>query len=139
MLTQEDDVEIHALARRGWSVSAIARHTGRDRKTVRKYLKDACPTREAAASCLEPHPTPCSTRSNHSHPHCAALVPSTKLVWSRGRGGQAPGSRCMRALKTRRHPGAVGEGSPGTQTKRGSDAHDTGPDGSSQATCDAQP
>ena len=38
MLTQEDDVEIHALARRGWSVSAIARHTGRDRKTVAKYL-----------------------------------------------------------------------------------------------------
>jgi hypothetical protein len=31
MLTQEDDVEIQALAGRGWSVSAIARHTGRDR------------------------------------------------------------------------------------------------------------
>jgi transposase len=54
MLTQEDDVEIHALARRGWSVSAIARHTGRDRKTVRKYLKDAGPSREPAPSCLEP-------------------------------------------------------------------------------------
>jgi hypothetical protein len=27
MLTQEDDVEIHALAARGWSVSAIARHS----------------------------------------------------------------------------------------------------------------
>ena len=39
MLTQEDDVEIHALAARGWSVSAIARHTGRDRKTVRRYLE----------------------------------------------------------------------------------------------------
>ena len=38
MLTQEDDVEIHALARRGWSKSAIARHTGRDRKTIAKYL-----------------------------------------------------------------------------------------------------
>ena len=36
MLTQEDDVEISALRARGWSVSAIARHTGRDRKTVRK-------------------------------------------------------------------------------------------------------
>ena len=36
MLTQEDDVEIHALARRGWSKSAIARHTGRDRKTIRE-------------------------------------------------------------------------------------------------------
>ena len=38
MLTQENDVEIHALAARGWKQSAISRHTGRDRKTVRKYL-----------------------------------------------------------------------------------------------------
>lgn len=38
MLTQGEDVEIHALARRGWSVSAIARHVERDRKTVRAYL-----------------------------------------------------------------------------------------------------
>lgn len=54
MLTQEDDVEIHALARRGWSVSAIARHTGRDRKTVRKYLARPSAVREPAPSCLEP-------------------------------------------------------------------------------------
>jgi transposase len=54
MLTEEDDVEIYALARRGWSVSAIARHTGRDRKTVRKYLAANKPLREPAASCLEP-------------------------------------------------------------------------------------
>jgi len=38
MLTQEEDVEIHALRKQGWSISAIARHTGRDRKTVRAYL-----------------------------------------------------------------------------------------------------
>lgn len=38
MLTQEEDVEIHALKQRGWSISEIARHTGRDRKTVRAYL-----------------------------------------------------------------------------------------------------
>ena len=49
MLTQEDDVEIHALARRGWSKSAIARHTGRDRKTVAKYLAGNGPAREPAA------------------------------------------------------------------------------------------
>ena len=54
MLTEEDDVEIHALARRGWSVSAIARHTGRDRKTVRRYLNGPPASREPAASCLEP-------------------------------------------------------------------------------------
>jgi len=39
MLTREDVVEIVALHRRGWSVSAIARHTGRDRKTVRAWLR----------------------------------------------------------------------------------------------------
>jgi transposase len=54
MLTEEDDVEIHALARRGWSVSAIARHTGRDRKTVRRYLAGPPPSREPAPSCVEP-------------------------------------------------------------------------------------
>ena len=53
MLSQEDDVEIHALARRGWSVSAIARHTGRDRKTVAKYLAGDEPSRVPAPSCLE--------------------------------------------------------------------------------------
>src|ERR1700739_4552042 len=54
MLTEEDDVEIHALARRGWTVSAIARHTGRDRKTVRKYLAERDAVRVSAPSCLEP-------------------------------------------------------------------------------------
>lgn len=38
MLTQEEDVEIHALRGRGWSIAEIARHTGRDRKTIRAYL-----------------------------------------------------------------------------------------------------
>jgi transposase len=55
MLTEEDDVEIHALAARGWTVSAIARHTGRDRKTVARYLKGegGRQGRVPAVSCLE--------------------------------------------------------------------------------------
>ena len=53
-MTEEDDLEIAALARRGWSVSAIARHTGRDRKTVRKHLAGPRSSREPAESCLEP-------------------------------------------------------------------------------------
>lgn len=59
MLTQEDDVEIHALAKRGWSISAIARHTGRDRKTIRRYLAGQGGTQrqDQAPSCLAPfHP-----------------------------------------------------------------------------------
>jgi hypothetical protein len=35
MLTRGEDVEAHALRERGWTVSAIARHLGRDRKTAR--------------------------------------------------------------------------------------------------------
>jgi hypothetical protein len=38
MLTREDDVDAHALRRQGWTISAIARHLGRDRKTIRSYL-----------------------------------------------------------------------------------------------------
>ena len=38
MLTEGEDVEADALRKRGWSVSAIARHLGRDRGTIRAYL-----------------------------------------------------------------------------------------------------
>ena len=34
MLTQEEDVEVHALRGRGWSVSAIARHNGPESKDL---------------------------------------------------------------------------------------------------------
>ncbi len=57
MLTQGDDVEVHALAGRGWSISAIARHLGRDRKTVRAYARgDRTPgvRRSAVPDPLEP-------------------------------------------------------------------------------------
>ena len=45
MITREDDVDIHALRRQGWTITAIANHVGRGRKTVRDYLngKRECP------------------------------------------------------------------------------------------------
>jgi transposase len=39
MITREEDIDAHALHRRGWTISAIARHLGRDRKTIRAYLR----------------------------------------------------------------------------------------------------
>ncbi|MGH2976467.1 MAG: Mu transposase domain-containing protein [Solirubrobacterales bacterium] len=48
-------MEIYALAKRGWSISAIARHTGRDRKTIRVHLHEERRKRERAPSCLEPY------------------------------------------------------------------------------------
>ena len=38
MLTREDDIDVHASRRQGWTITAIARHLGRDRKTIRTYL-----------------------------------------------------------------------------------------------------
>jgi transposase len=38
MLTREEDIDVHALRRQGWTICAIARHLGRDRKTIRAYL-----------------------------------------------------------------------------------------------------
>ncbi len=50
MLAREEDVEAHALRERGWTVSAIARHLGRDRKTIRAYLSgERAPGVRAAA------------------------------------------------------------------------------------------
>ena len=54
MLTQEEDVEIHALKQRGWSISEIARHTGRDRKTVRAYLSGV--REPGVRAAVEPDP-----------------------------------------------------------------------------------
>ncbi len=54
MLSREDVVEIVALHRRGWSISAIARHTGRDRKTVRAWLQGERQRKPRAPSALEP-------------------------------------------------------------------------------------
>jgi transposase len=81
MLTREDDVEIHALAARGWSVSAISRHTGRDRKTIRRYLAGdgASQRRERAPSCLEPFRAYIQARFVDD-PHMDATVLFRELV-----------------------------------------------------------
>lgn len=39
MVAQEEHVEAKALKEQGWSISAIARHLGRDRKTIRTSLR----------------------------------------------------------------------------------------------------
>lgn len=54
MLTREDDLEIHALHKRGWSISAIARHTGRNRRTVRNYLNGVTTPGARKPATLDP-------------------------------------------------------------------------------------
>jgi transposase len=79
MLTEEDDVEINALWARGWSVSAISRHTGRDRKTVSRYLAGPRAVRAPAPSCLEPWRAYIAARFGDD-PHLEVTVLYRELV-----------------------------------------------------------
>ncbi|MCA1698217.1 MAG: IS21 family transposase [Actinobacteria bacterium] len=72
-------MEIHALAARGWSVSAISRHTGRDRKTVRAYLAAPSAARAPAPSCLEPYRAYIAARFEDDR-HLEATVLHRELV-----------------------------------------------------------
>jgi transposase len=54
MLTWENDVEATALRRQGWTISAIARHLGHDRKTIRDYLEGKRVPGERANSRVDP-------------------------------------------------------------------------------------
>ena len=54
MFTGEEDMQASALKKQGWSITAIARHLDRDRKTIRKYLCDESSNLERKRS--EPDP-----------------------------------------------------------------------------------
>lgn len=54
MLTWGEDVEAHALKERGWSISAIARHLDRDRRTIRGYLNGERQPGRRASSTPDP-------------------------------------------------------------------------------------
>ena len=54
MLTREDDVDAHALRRQGWTISAIARHLGHDRKTIRAYLTGGRVAGERVSTAEDP-------------------------------------------------------------------------------------
>ena len=65
MLTQEDDVDAHALHRQGWTISAMARHLGHDRKTIRAYLtggRVAGQRTTAAPDPFKPYAAYCTQR-----------------------------------------------------------------------------
>ena len=78
MLTWGDDVEVHALRERGWSIAAIARHLDRDPKTIRAYVRgERTPGRRRVAA-------------DPLGPFVAYLAPGSPTIRTSGR------ARCMR-------------------------------------------
>lgn len=85
MLTQGENVEAQALRARGWSVSAIARHLGRDRKTVRAYLtgqRAPGQRKPAGPDRLEPFAGYCRIRlTDDPHLRATALFEVPRFRW----------------------------------------------------------
>ena len=94
MFTGDEDVEATALRAQGWSISAIARHLDRDRKTVRGYLNGERVPGERRR--VEPDPldrfVPYLRRRLVDDPHvwASALFDEVQLLGSRCRIRHSP-------------------------------------------------
>jgi transposase len=105
MLSWEDGVEAHALRQRGWSISAIARHLGHDRKTVRAYLRgDRVPGRRAerGPDVMAPFVEYCRIRlADDPHLWASALLDELREL---GYAGSYPSlTAAIRAQRLRPH------------------------------------
>jgi transposase len=105
MLSWEEDVQVHALRGQGWTISAIARHLGRDRKTVRAYLRgERTPGVRArrAPDPFEPFAAYCRLRLE-GDPHLWATTLYDE-VGELGYPGSYPSfTRALRARRLRPH------------------------------------
>jgi transposase len=105
LLSWEADVEIHALRAQGWTISAIARHVGADRKTVRAYLSgERTPGVRARTSpdVFEPFVEYCRLRLADD-PHLWAVTLHEEVVGLGYVGGYSTFTRAVRARGLRPH------------------------------------
>lgn len=105
MLLLEEEVEAHALRRGGWSISAIARHVGVDRKTVRAYLNgDRVPGQRTRSEpwLIEPFVDYCRVRLADD-PHLWTSTLFDEIVDLGFTGSYPSLTAAIRALKLRPH------------------------------------
>ena len=105
MLTWEDDVEAHALRKQGCTISAIARHLGRDRKTIRDYLNGQRTPGERAGSApdpFEPYADYCRLRLTDD-PHLWATTLYDEVAELGYPGAYPSFTRALRVRKLRPH------------------------------------
>ena len=105
MLTWENDVEATALRRQGWTISAIARHLGHDRKTIRDYLNGDRTPGERARSVSDPfeaYAEYCTIRlTDDRHLWATTLFDEVRAL---GYAGSYPSlTRALRARRLRPH------------------------------------
>ncbi|MEU6722031.1 hypothetical protein ABZ897_62265 [Nonomuraea sp. NPDC046802] len=99
-------MEAHALRARGWSISAIARHLGRDRKTIRTYLNGQRTPGQRSRSLpdpFEPFIEYCRLRldTDSGDPHLWATTLFEEIVELGYAGGYSSFTRALRSRKLR--------------------------------------
>ncbi|MFD0203767.1 MULTISPECIES: helix-turn-helix domain-containing protein [Saccharothrix] len=105
MLSLEEDVEAQALREQGWSISAIARHLKRDRKTIRRYLAgEVVPgrRRRSTADPFEPFVAYCRARLVDD-PHLWASTLLDEITELGYGGGYSTFTRALRRHRLRPH------------------------------------
>jgi transposase len=105
MLSLEADVEAHALRQQGWSISAIARHLGIDRKTVRRYLngeREPGRRKRTTADPFEPFVEYCRIRlTDDPHQWASTLLDELRALGYDG--GYSTFTRAVRRFHLRPH------------------------------------
>jgi hypothetical protein len=102
MLTRKEYAEARELHRAGWSISAIARHLGRDRKTLRSYLGGRrvagvrSPTQDVTLRFL-----PYCRQRLTDDPHLPATALLAEVVGLGYPGGYSTFTRAMRRHQVR--------------------------------------
>lgn len=104
MLTWEEDLDAHALRRQGWTISAIAQHLGRDRKTIRAYLNgERVPQqRRQAPDAFVPFLDYCRQRLADD-PHLWASTLFDEIVQLGYAGAYSTFTRALRRFDVRPH------------------------------------
>jgi transposase len=105
MLSREEDVEAQALRTQGWSIAAIARHVGRDPKTIRSYLSgERTPgVRRKAADDPFARFEPYVAQRLTDDPHLQASTLLRELVALGFAGSYQTLTRAVRARRLRPH------------------------------------
>lgn len=105
MLTRGEDVEAHALRKQGWTISAIARHLGRDRKTIAAYLDGTRVPGQRRASGVDPFADfeeYCRIRFGQD-PHLLAMTLFDEITGLGYAGGYSTFTRQIRVRGLRPH------------------------------------
>ncbi|WP_330358848.1 hypothetical protein [Streptomyces chartreusis] len=97
-------MDAHALRRQGWTISAIARHMGRDRKTIRAHLNGArtAGQRRQAPDAFVPFLPYCRQRLADD-PHLWASTLFVEVMALGYRGAYSTFTRALRRYQVRPH------------------------------------